>query len=177
VVADIIREIELRRDAGQHRQAISLLKDFPEKDVAGELLLKVGDLLGEYTRLQERGDKALQLIAGHVQELAAHKSKAQIDLIAAEIRSELNINCLERLSDYLRLADDEKLTPDQKLALAISGWLLGSGAAIENLAEALSLVEVRDVVRAYLTAEHQVERDEILRRLSELEGASPANLA
>ena len=177
VAADVIREIELRRDAGQHRQAISLLKGFPEKDVAGELLLKVGDLLGEYTRLQERGDKSLELIAGHVQELAAHKSKAQIDLIAQEIRSELNINSLDRLADYLRLADDEKLTPDQKLALAISGWLLGSGAATENLAEALSLVDVRDAVRAYLTSEHQVERDEILRRLNELEGASPANLA
>ena len=150
VVADVIREIELRRDAGQHQQAISLLKSFPDKDVAGEMLLKVGDLLGEYTRLQERGDKALQLMAGHVQELATHKSKAEIDTITQEIRSELNFNCLDRLADYLRLADDEKMTPDQKLSLAISGWLLGGGSATENLAESLSLVEVRDAARAYL---------------------------
>ncbi|MHB0955734.1 MAG: carboxylesterase family protein [Pirellulaceae bacterium] len=177
VAADVIREIELRRGAGQHQQVMLLLKSFPEKDVAGELLLKVGALLGEYTRLQERGDKALLLIAGHVQELAGHKGKVQIDRITQEIHNELNFNNLDRLADYLRLADDEKLTADQKLSLAISGWLLGQGAGTENLAESLSLVEVRDAVRDYLTSEHQVERDEILQRLNELEGGSPAHLA
>jgi predicted esterase len=177
VAADVIREIELRRDAGQHQQAILLLKNFPEKDVAGELLLKVSDLLGQYTRLQERGDKALQLMTGHVQELASHDAKGQIEHITREIRGELNFNNLDRLADYLRLADDEKLTAEQKLSLAISGWLLGSGAATEDLAKSLSLVEVRDAVRYYLTSENQIERDDILKRLIELEGGTTANLA
>ncbi len=177
VAADVIREIELRRDAGQHQQVQLLLKSFPEEDVAGEMLLKVGDLLGEYTRLQERGDKALQMINADVEALATHKSKAMIDAIADEIRKELSFNTLDRLADYLRLADDEKLSADQRLSLAVSGWLMGSGAARENLAESLSLVEVRNAARAYLEAETQVEREEQLRHLSELEGSSPANLA
>ena len=66
VVTDIIREIELRRKAGQHRQAYTLLKNFPEKDVAGELLLKVGDLLGEYERVQQRGEQAIKLLSDEV---------------------------------------------------------------------------------------------------------------
>jgi predicted esterase len=177
VAADVIREIEQRRDAGQHVQAVTLLRGFPEKEVAGELLLKVSDLLGEYTRLQERGDQAIEWLAGHTQELSEHHAQAQIAAIVGEIQRELNIHNLDRLADYLRLTSDTTLTAEQKLALAISGWVLGTGSGIENLAEALDLVEVRDAVFAYLRAAHHVERDDILRRLHELEGGSPANVA
>ena len=77
VAADVIREIELRRDAGQHQQAFSLLENFPEKDVSGDLLLKVSNLLGEYTRVRKRGEQALQLLAGHVQELEQHNAEGR----------------------------------------------------------------------------------------------------
>ena len=43
-----------------------------------------------------------------------HTAKVQIEALAQEIRNELNINNIDRLADYLRLADDEKLTADQK---------------------------------------------------------------
>jgi predicted esterase len=177
VAEDVIREIQLRRDAGQHRQAVTLLKEFPEKDVAGELLLRVSDLLGEYTRLQQRGDQAIELMNTHLKALSEHRAKAQLETIVGEIQRELSLNTLDRLADYLRLTSDTSLTAEQHLALAISGWLLGSGAATENLAVALDLVEVRDAVRAYLRADQQVERDDLLRRLRELEGGSPANVA
>ncbi len=177
MVTDMIREIELRRDAGQYRFAFNLLKNFKEEGVAGELLLKIADLLGEYEKIFADAKRGNALIEKHVKELASHRSKDRIAAIAKEIQAELNINNIDRLADYLRLADDEKLGTDQKLALGISGWLLGSGSGIENLPEALSLVEVRAVVREYLVSENDVERDEILRRLGELEGSSPANVA
>jgi predicted esterase len=177
VAEDVIREIQLRRDAGQHRQAVTLLQEFPEKDVAGELLLRVSDLLGEYTKLQQRGDQAIELLKTHLAALSEHRAKAQLERIVGEIQGELSLNTLDRLADYLRLASDTSLTAEQQLALAISGWLMGSGAATENLAVALDLVEVRDAVRAYLRADQQVERDDLLRRLNELEGGSPANVA
>ncbi len=177
VATDLIREIEFRRDAGQHRLAYALLKNFDGKDVAGELLIKVGDLVGEYEKTFERAETVLKQLDGHVKELADHRQAEQIAAIAQEIQAELNINNMERLADYMRLVDDEKLKADQKFALAASGWLLGSGAGIENLVDALSLVQVRAVVRDYLRSENEIEREEILRRLGELEGSSPANLA
>lgn len=177
VMTDLIREIELRRDAGQYKLAYRLLKNFPEEDVAGELLLRVKDLLDEYESMHADAERGLKLLKEQVKELADHRHKERIATITTEISEELNIHGIDRLADYLRLADDEELGTDQKLALAISGWLLGSGAAIDNLPEALSLVDVRAAVRDYLTADSEAQRQEILERLSGLEGNSPANVA
>ena len=177
VATDTIREIELRRDAGQYKFAYKLLKEFPTKDVAGELLLKVRDLLAEHDKFEAQKTKVLKQLDGHVKELAGHKNKDQIVAITDEIKRELNVNNMERLADYSRLADDDKLKADQKVSLAITGWVLGSGAGKENLAEALSLVQVREAVREYLRSDNDVQRQELLRRIAELEGSSPANLA
>ena len=129
------------------------------------------------TRYSPRLNGHLKLFENHTGQLADHRDQEQIIAITEEIKSRLNINNIDRLADYLRLADDDAMAVDQKLSLAISGWLLGSGAGIENLPEALSLVEVRAAVREYLRSESDIEREEILRRLTQLEGSSPANVA
>ena len=70
------------------------------------------------------------------------------------------------MADYLRLADDAKIAAEQKLSLAISGWLLGSGAAIDNLArQPRRWCKVRELVRQYLRHDAQAERDAILAQL------------
>ena len=45
----------------------------------------------------------------------------------------MNYENLNRMADYLRLADDENLRVEQKLALAVSGWFLGEGQGQQNL--------------------------------------------
>ena len=81
------------------------------------------------------------------------------------------------MADYLRLADDKSLSAEQKLSLAISGWLLGSGAGVESLAVSKSLVQVRDLVRQYLASSRKPDRDMILTRLTSIEGATAHNIA
>ena len=62
--------------------------------------------------------------------------------------------------------DDTKLLPDQKLALCITGWLLGSGEGVTNLSVSLSLAEVRDLIRQYLRTKDLAERQKILEQYS-----------
>jgi predicted esterase len=173
----LIREIELRRDTGQHALALNMLANFPSEEVAGETLLKVRDMLGHYDSLRQQGERSLKLLEKHVAALADEKIKARLEPVRAEIAGELNFNTLDRMADYLRLADDEKLSTDQKLALAVSGWLLGSGSGTENLAVALSLADIRNRVRDYMRAERKHERDAILDQIEALEGATPSYLA
>lgn len=177
VATNVLQEIELRRDAGQHRLVRTLLQNFPKKDVAGEILLQVGDVLAEYEKKDNQGKRVLELLKKDVQQLKTHKDHELIDTICSEIMTELDLNNLARMADYLRLADDKKLTVEKKVSLAISGWLLGSGEGIENLAQSLSLVQVRDAVRDYLRSDAPGERDGYLRHLQELEGSTPANIA
>jgi len=173
----LIDEIDLRRSVGQHHLAYARLHSFPEEGVAGELLLRVRELIEQYDKIRGQGEKTLELLELHQALLDDLATREQVDAVAQEIAEELNIYNLDRMADYLRLADNEELKPDQKLSLAISGWLLGAGAGTENLKVALSLAKVRDLVRQYLTSDRPHQRQEILKKLGELEGGDPANIA
>jgi predicted esterase len=81
------------------------------------------------------------------------------------------------MADYLRLSSDRSMKAEEKFSLAASGWLLGSNAASTNLAVTLSLYQVRDLVRAYLNEPSRNKRDDLLRQLESLEGASPKQIA
>jgi pimeloyl-ACP methyl ester carboxylesterase len=173
----LIKEAELRRSAGQDRLAYSMLERFPSEGVAGEVLLQVRDMLDDYKELKQKGQKALELLDLHFAAIADPVTRAEVDPAVAEIKAELNITTFDRLADFVRFADDQSMTSDQKIALAVSGWLLGSGSGITNLAVASSLHGVRELVQEYLTTPHIHRRDEILQELQTMEGSSPRYLA
>ena len=177
--AQAIRELEFRREGGQHQFVRFLLSSFDETGVAGELQLRVKEILDEYAQLQESGEQAVRLLDAHLKQAKVEDDRKQLEEVVAEIKLRLNWNSLDRMADYLRLSDDESLKPEQKLALAVSGWLLGGGAGIENLGAALPLFEVRNLVRDYLrtTPVEIQKRQEILEELNQLEGSSPEFLA
>jgi hypothetical protein len=81
------------------------------------------------------------------------------------------------MTDYLRLSNDPALNAEQKVALAISGWLLGGGSGDKNFAVATSLVQVRQLVHEYMATTQKAQRDAILGQLASLEGSSPSYLA
>jgi predicted esterase len=173
----MLREIELRRDAGQHERVNALLVAFPEKGIAGVTLLAVRDMLAVYQKRQQQYEQSLTLLAENINAIDDDSIKEKLAPIQQEIKDELNLHSLDRMADFLRLADDTSLKPDQKVALALSGWLLGSGEAIDNLAVATSLFEVRNEVVKYLNAKRPHEREDILKRIASLEGGSPSYLA
>lgn len=177
----ILKEIASRRDAGQHELAFNLLSNFPAEGVAGETLIRVRDELADYNKLLEERKKIVGLYAQQHKALDAdkvdEKVQARVALVGQEIDAELNIHTLPRFADYLRLSDDEKMRNDQKLALAISGWLLGNDSGTENLAVALNLFDVRNLVRAYLNAKDEPARKKILDQLRSLEGSDPTYLS
>lgn len=173
----MIQEIELRRKSGQHRLAYSMLERFPAEGVAGELLLQVRDLLEDYKKLKTQGEQTLTTLQTQAAEIKDSRIRGLVEPILQEIKAELNITTFDRLADYLRLSNDPALLPEQKVALAISGWLLGSGSGDKNVAVATSLFQVRKLVRQYMATTQKAERDQILSQLASLEGSSPSYLA
>ena len=172
----LLKEIELRRDSGQPRLALAMLKGFPKEGVAGETLLSVRDELAKFEELEQQGTKVLNLLKEH-QATLDPKEAAGVKAICDEIAADLNIHTLDRMADYIRLSDDATMSTEQKLSLAISGWLLGSGAGIDNMSVSKSLVEVRRLVRAYLNSRGVGQRKAILEQLAGLEGSSPEQVS
>ncbi len=174
---ELLREIDVRQDAGQHARVNALLSRFPSEGVAGETLLKVRDRIQEYDKRKAQYDQILEMLERHIAEIKDEAAKPQLESIYAEIKLELSIQTLSRMASYLRLADDTSLTADQKVALGVTGWLIGSADALDNLAVALSLIETRNEATKYLQAERKHERDLILDKIKTLEGGAPKYLA
>lgn len=173
----LISEIESRQTAGQHARVYKWLSNFPTEGVAVETLLRARDLLKDYDDQAAMRNEILLAFDRLSGELDDEATRQSIQPIREEIRSQLNINTIARLADFNRLADDTDLGPDSRLALAISGWLMGQGEVTENLAVAISLFDVRNEVRMYLQDANAAQRAATLKRLNELEGSTPANVA
>ena len=173
----LLKEVQVRKDAGQHELAYAMLDKFPTDGVAGETLLKVREMLDEYKESLATRTAVLKQMKALFDQLKDDDARSEITPICDEIAAELNVNTLDRMADFMRLVDDKSLSPDQKLSLAISGWLLGSGSGIDNLAVSKSLVQVRRLARQYLSSSRTVDRAGILEQLKNIEGSSPANVA
>ncbi len=88
----------------------------------------------------------------------------------------LTFNTLPRLEPFLLLADDQSLEPDEKISIAISGWLLGPTHTETQFAVAMSLFTTRNLIVQYLTADTAHERKQILAQIARQESGDPESL-
>ncbi len=173
----LMKEVSMRKEAGQHDLAINMLSNFPAEGVAGEMLLKVREELELYSDLKKNGEQLLLRLKRELDSVAEERQRTEATAWCSEIASDLNANNLSRLVDFDRLAEDPDLSAERKVALAISGWMMGAGQGIENLPTALSLGRVRELLRIYLNADRKVDRDAAFAALKSEEGATQAYVA
>jgi pimeloyl-ACP methyl ester carboxylesterase/tetratricopeptide (TPR) repeat protein len=166
-----LEEIKIRKAAGQHNLAHTFLQNFPERDVAGELLLEVRELISEHEQQKSNADRAFEMITEQLAEQPEGARKEKLIEFRTELESDLGWDTVNRLVSYLRLADDSEMTSEQKLSLALSRWLLATDGT-DNMAVALSLLRTRDLVRRYLTTDDPAERTSILVSLRSEEAGS-----
>lgn len=173
----LLGELKLRREAAQHRLVYDKLKIFPSEDVSGEILQEARELIGDYeTRTQER-DAAVARMREILGKVEDEGERSEFTPVVEEIAAEMNVNTFERMAAFRRLSDDETLLPSERLALALSGWLLGSDAAAVNVPVAISAWTVRRLLVEYLNEPDEKKRVDILRKLSSEEAASPRTVA
>ncbi|MHC4401460.1 MAG: tetratricopeptide repeat protein, partial [Planctomycetota bacterium] len=172
-----LAELRLRREAGQHRLVYQMLKKFPSEGVAGNILEDVRQMKNEYESQEAEYKQVLAQFDTLLGQIKDEGTRQRIEPIAKEIHAELNINTLARLGGFQLMLDDDSLPAEEKLALAVSGWLLGRDAATEKLPVALSVFEVRDLVLQYLNAKDALSRAEILKQFYAQEGGTPQMVA
>ena len=158
------------------------MRQFPTAGIAGDLLGQVLELRQEDERLNARIetirielDQSLQQVADS-DSLEAEQLET-LQRVIREINTDLRPSNVERMAGYFRFRDDAAHSLEQKLAFAVSGWLLGEADPAGNLQVAISQVGVRDEVYRYLSAGLPHERDAILADILSREGASVENLA
>lgn len=176
----VLKEIRLSGAAGQHQRARELLArlaQLPTEGVAGETLEEVRELLAKYTAEEQRRAAVVKELTAQVAAIPDENSRRLAESFAKEITDEVNEDAIGRLTSFERLADDKALSPEQKVALAISGWLVGSNQATDNFHVAVTLAQVRDKIRQYLREPLAANRPQIARELHDIESASVERVA
>lgn len=168
----LLTEATSRASVGQYQLARGILESFPLEAVGRIKRLQVEDALAE---LVDQGTQASSLVVNlreQISQLPPAQSTA-LGGIVTEIEAGLGSDTLSRMSDYIRLGLSDNLPVDNRVALGIAGWLLGSGSGEQNLSVTIALLKVRQLVVEYLREADAGRRLAILEELKALEGAQP----
>jgi len=144
-------ELQLRVGAGQHQQVDHLLKTFPIEDVSALTLQRIGRMRNDYELLKRKRDDLLLRLDELAENLSEKTYKPVIDGLLKEIREELNPNTIERFEAFWFHESDPSFSEEEKLAIALSAWLIGKETEIRRLTVVASLAETRKLVREYLS--------------------------
>jgi pimeloyl-ACP methyl ester carboxylesterase len=177
----LLSELKLRRDAGQHRMVAKRLKQFPADGVGGEVLQGVREMIQK----QEANETRRKDVARNLVELSARIpdtiARENLKPILNEMGEEIGPNTLDRMAAFLQNANDkqdDKQVPDtEKVALAISGWLLGVDSATDKLATAISAYKVRRLILEYLNGKNVPDRERTFGYLKQELGGDPTMAA
>ncbi|MBS0261477.1 MAG: hypothetical protein JSS02_05925 [Planctomycetes bacterium] len=176
---EYLREMKLRRTAGQHSLVYQLCQKFPTEDVEANTLREVRDITKEYETALDRAEK-LKADLGELQgQLQKDARVKEIAPLRQEIAEKLNYTNIERIDAYFKLAGDALLKPEEKLALAFSGWVVGSQNAVTDLDQALRFGQARILLIDYLRSKSEAgpERKNILAALESIDGVGPDRIA
>ncbi|MDG1809395.1 MAG: hypothetical protein P8I27_15990 [Pirellulaceae bacterium] len=182
IARQALDEARLRFSAGQPELATAMIQPLQDSiGIASGILVEVSDLKKQIEASNQTVNKAREMTLTLLEtviakpETGAELAKA-LEVFREELQNELNANNAERLSTFERLSDDNTLDDEQKLSLALSGWVIGAGSAISNVAESESLLKTRALVIEYLQTPRVDRRLEILEELATIETGSPEYL-
>lgn len=173
----LLAEVKFRRQGGQHTLVQGLLKNFPVENVGSEILQEVREILADYEKQVELGDRLATLLEKLLADVDNVPLRKRLEPAVAEIRQELNFSCLDRLGPLEQFREDASMLPTEKLSLAISGWLGGANAATANLEVTVAMIEIRELLRQYLLEETKIGRHDLLEQIRQNEAASAEAIA
>jgi acetyl esterase/lipase len=165
-------EIKRLHNGGQNAVVRSRLEKFPIEKVPEDTLAALRELKTEYEGVQERSKQ----VVGYMSNLLPQIDDPYRSLFteaSKTIAEDMNFDSLPRLETFLSQAKQaERQTkagkaPDMKpaelMSLAITGWLLGNGAAEANAPMASRLWKTRQFLIDYLRSKDgAAERKKLL---------------
>lgn len=173
----LLDELRLRQQAGQHALTLKALATFPSEGVGGGILEQVRQMLADYERQQKLVDEVRQQLEASWRQIGDSNLRAQLADLKEEMIRELSFNTLPRVLAFAQLVQDPDLSGEEKFALAASSWLQGGVEPSPKLPLSLSMYKVRQLILAYLQADDPLERERVLSRLRQEEASTPAVVA
>jgi hypothetical protein len=160
-------EVDVRRKAQQYQDVLNRLRTFPSKDVAAEQLIEVRDVLRR-EEAQAADDVALAdalRATGERLPEDARKAWKKPLLEVLKALKEAPDAVRDRFAAWKKANAEPGQTTAARFALAMSGYVAGSDAAVTELETAAALWKARDLVRDYLRSNDSSTRSNLLEAL------------
>ncbi|QDT38843.1 carboxylesterase family protein [Stratiformator vulcanicus] len=167
---ELLAELRRRKRVGQHRLAVAAARTFPTDLFDAAIANEVRTILDEYDAVRERAERAVFLLGKAESELTEDAERDLIASIRPIIRDQIGWETLDRLKPFLDFADDPSLDARERLALAISGWVVGPTGAETSLDKALALWRGRGLILEFLRSDDPFREDQLLDAVAGLEG-------
>ncbi len=171
------KELQMRSDAGQHRLVVHLLNTFPNEYAKGLVLQRNRRMSENYDAMEKKRTDLLARLDELAKKVSDEAHKPLVEELLWEIRAELNPNTVDRFDAFLFNEQDESLSDEEKLAIALSAWLIGKETEIRRITIAVSLIETRNLVREYLRQKDFNETNAIYEAIRKQEAGTPELIA
>ncbi|MGD9127302.1 MAG: peptidase [Planctomycetia bacterium] len=173
----LLRELKLRSDAGQHQLVWELLnkfdKEFPIESLPGDVVQEVREMIASNQKSFMLRKQLLEQYDLLVEKVSGEENQKTLKEIGKELKTELNQNTLQRLAAFRLAISDTEMAPSEKVALAATGWILGSNGAVADLTKAISVYQAREMIHQYLVEEDEKKRLKLLESFSSEQAATP----
>ncbi|WP_166830985.1 carboxylesterase family protein [Thalassoroseus pseudoceratinae] len=165
----LLAELRMRRQAGQNELASYVLRQFPT-ELGASVQKEISDQQENLRQQYENLDFVQSRLATLQQQVSQSDQQAELETLRATLRRELDLEGLDRLQPFVNLQGDVTLSPEEKLALAYSGWLLGGADAMTDLPRTLRLWQARYLVLEALRTYEVNTETRLIEELNDLEG-------
>lgn len=169
----LLSDLRRRRDNGQYRLAALALDRFPKKNMSADVLKDLEDLERELETRRNDLDRVRLSLVMLQRGITDEAKRSRLESLRSAVRDELDLAGLERMQAFLKLENDGSLSTEQKLALAYSGWMLGSAHAVTDLDQTLRYWQARHLMEETLVTDNENQRQSSLAQLQNVEGISP----
>jgi len=180
IARQITKELEQRRDQGQHKLAANGARVLTRNNLTPETVVRVERLEKDYEAIEQR----IEAVRAGLPELVAgiedDQLRESITLISRTVLGEINPDTIDRFAAYEIVASTPgDIPPDEVLGMALSGWLLGAENTVRNLSDVVSLFTARELIVDYMNTspDEGAVRQALAERISGLEGLGVERVA
>ena len=179
VAERLLVELTRLQDTGRVETARAYASKWPDQGLEAVVRVRARQFVNEIEERRRRVTaiiNSLDLILGQIENTETHRLASRL---CARMKQVVSVNTLDRFEAFELLSQDNDVPPESRIALAVTGWILGGENAIDEFQTALGLFDARFLVQDFLRSEEgeSEERFAILEQLRGLEGYSAGNIA
>lgn len=175
----VLEELSALKSNGKFETARGYARQWPEQKLTAEVRVRARTFLRTLDDDYQRLKLAVQDLNQFVAKVEDPLLRPQAVEVWLELQRELDLNTIERIAPFEQLQFDDALTPESKLALAATGMVLGPNEAIDNFSEAFGLLQIRTLLRDYVSTldSESTTRNTLLEQIRIQEGFSVERVA